>query len=209
MRRFECNANALKMPAIVLLLTSLCGAALFWYSEAYLSSHELRRQQTMNDLNRARDEYRKAVDAEAIIRTSRQQYLQLEQRGFVGDEPRLVWVEALRNSGRKQHLYTLQYELKQRQPLRLTGVEDSEHYQVYASFMHLDIELAHEVDLLRYFSELERDRPAIWALRGCSLTSMALSGTVSLDKPNVKASCELAWYTVKPYSESRAQEESL
>ena len=37
----------------------------------------------------------------------------------------------------------------------------------------------------------------------------ALSGTVSLDKPNVKASCELAWYTVKPYTESQAQEESL
>jgi hypothetical protein len=209
MNRFECNVNALKTPAIVLLLTLLAGAALVWSSEAYLSAHELRRQQARNALNAVREEFRQAMAAETIISTARQRYRELEQRGFIGDEPRLVWIEALRNSGRKHHLYSLQYDLKQRQPLQLAGLDSSEHYRVYGSFMRLDAELAHEVDLLRYFAELERDRPALWTLRGCSLTSMTQRAAISLDKPNIKASCDLAWFTVKPYAADDEQEGSL
>ena len=209
MNRFECNVDALKVPAVILLVTTLASSGLVWLSKAYRVEHETIRQQVMIDLNNARDEYRLAVEAERFLNTSQKRYLQLEQRGFVGDEPRLNWIEALRNSGRNQHLYTLQYDLKQRQPLQLAGPELNQHYRIYGSFMRLDLELAHEVDLLRYFKDLERDRPAVWTLRGCTLSSMALDSRIAFDKPNIKASCELAWYTVKPYSEELQAEESL
>lgn len=199
MERFECNFPALRVSAIVLVLTAAVAAALIWTSNAYLSRQALQRQQARGELSGVRERYRQALEAQDIIRTSRARYERLRQRGFVGDEPRLIWIEALRNSGRRQHLYSLQYDLRQRQPLQLDDLQDNSHYQVYGSFMHLDMELAHEVDLLRYFQDLEAQHPAVWQLRGCSLSSMALEDRVALDKPNVKARCDLAWYTVRAF----------
>lgn len=209
MNRFEYNVGALKAPAIVLLVTTLASAAVVWFSESYLSAHELRLQQARNELNRARDEYRQAVEAKTFVNTVQQRYLQLEQRGFVGNEPRLSWIEALRNSGHKQHLYALQYNLKQRQSLQLTDSDGNGHYQVYGSFMQLDMELAHEVELLRYFDDLERERPGVWSLRGCTLSSVAADNNIALDKPNIRASCELAWYTLMPHSGNSEGEDTL
>lgn len=209
MNRFECDRKALKRPGIVLLATLLACAVLVWSSNVYLSARKVRLQQANADLINVRDEYRQAVEAGTVIRTSQQRYIQLEQRGFIGEEPRLLWIEALRDSGRKHHLYTLQYNLKQREPLQLAGFEGNEHYQVYGSLMQLDIELAHEVDLLRYFSDLERDRPGIWQLRGCALSSVSPDSKITFNKANVKASCELAWYTVKPLSAVDGTEGSL
>jgi len=209
MNRFECDSSAIKRTGIVLLATALAGAALIWASHRYLAVRQTRLQQARIDLGGERDKYRQAVDARTILNTSQQRYMQLEQRGFIGEEPRLVWIEALRNSGRKHHLYTLQYNLKQRQPLQLAGFEGNEYYQVYGSLMQLNFELAHEVDLLRYFAELERDRPAVWQLRGCSLASVTLDRGIALDKANVKASCELAWYTVRPVSPGTEEDETL
>jgi hypothetical protein len=208
MTRLECDYRALKRPFVVLLITALAGTALLWSSNAWLSVHRNRLQQSRASLFDAREEYRQAVEAQTILKTAQQRYMQLEQRGFIGDEPRLLWIEALRDNGRRHHLYTLQYNLKQRQALQLTD-EDSAHYQVYGSFMQLDIELAHEIDLLRYFTDLERERPAVWQLRGCTLSSMIEGGRIAFDKANVKASCELAWYTVKALSADNEGEEGL
>lgn len=199
MERFECNYKALRGGAIVLLLALCAASALVWASDSYLSTQELRRQQARGQLSEAREQYRQALQAQDILRTSRGRYLQLQQRGFVGDEPRLIWIEALRDSGRRQHLYSLQYDLKQRQPLQMDEMQDNGHYQIYGSFMNIDMELAHEVDLLRYFRDLDAQHPAVWQLRGCSLSSLVTDGHVALDRPNIKARCDVAWYTVGAY----------
>ena len=49
--------------------------------------------------------------------------------------------------------------------------ENTEYYQVYVSPMQLNLELAHEVDLLRYFRDLDKDRPGVYQLRGCTLST--------------------------------------
>lgn len=209
MNPLDDHGKALKGPALALLLTALVGAAALWTSEAYKTLRETRLQQARTALSAAREDYRQAVEAGDILRTSQQHYRQLRQRGFVGDEQRLMWIESLRSTGRKHHLYNLQYNLHQRQTLQLADVENSEHYQLYVSPMQLQLELTHEVDLLRYFADLDRDRPGLYQLRGCSLSSMLVAGEISLDKANVKASCDLAWYTVQPNSETGESEEAL
>jgi hypothetical protein len=179
------------------LAAGLAGAALVWNSNSYKVACENRLLQARSDLSVARDSYRRAIDADDILKTSQQRYRLLRDRGFIGDEPRLLWIEALRNIGQQRHLYNLQYNLQQRQELPIADGESTEHYRVYESVMHLDLDLAHEVDLLRYFSALDRDPPGVYQLRDCTLSTLFGSNEVSLDKANISASCNLAWFTVK------------
>jgi hypothetical protein len=203
------NRKALTQPAMILAAVAVICSALWWTSDRYKNARVTALQHARSDLNMARDEYRLAVEADGILRTSHQRYRQLEQRGFVGDEPRLLWVESLRTSGREHHLYNLQYSLRQRQAVQLGEFEGAEHYQLYVSRMQLQLDLAHEVDLLRYFSNLDSQRPAVYQLRSCTLKPLLSDNDIALNKANVNATCELLWYTVKDLASIEPDEELL
>ncbi len=206
MNRFEIDYVELRRPALALLGVLLVSAILIWASDAFMSSRELQLKNARSGLDAIRSEYRRAVEAGDILRTSQQRYGELQQRGFIGEEPRLIWIESMRNSGRDNRLYNLQYSLKQQQPLTLADFETTEYYQLYTSPMSIQMELSHEVDLIRFFAQLNREQPAIYRLRGCTLKPMFGTEGIALDEGNVSANCELAWYTVKPRSDSTEED---
>jgi hypothetical protein len=206
MERLEIHASELRRPALVLLAVLLMSAALVWASDAFHNTRERHLDSARSGLDSVRTDYRLAVEADSILRTSQQRYRELQQRGFIGEEPRLIWIESMRNSGRTNRLYNLQYSLKQQQPLTLSDQDYTEYYQLYTSPMSVQMELTHEVDLIRFFAELDNERPAIYRLRGCTLQPMFGGEGIALDKANVSASCEIAWYTVKRRSEDTGED---
>lgn len=198
MKRLELDRDMLIAPAKRLLLiagvVSLFAGSSAWYSG---SRHEkLARERA--DLNVLRAEYRDAVEAGGILRTSQQRYHDLEQRGFIGDEPRLLWIESLRNSGQSQRLYNLKYNLNQRRPVTLGNGPQTSHYQLFASPMKLHLDLAHEGRLIAFFENLRSERPAVYQLHDCTATPTFGGNNVSFDKANLTADCELAWFTARP-----------
>jgi len=206
MERFEIHSSELRRPALVLLGVLLLSAALVWASDAFWSARERHLESARSGLDTVRTEYRLAVEAGNILRTSQQRYSELQQRGFVGEEPRLIWIESMRNSGHANRLYNLQYSLKQQQPLTLSDQDYTEYYQLYTSTMSVQLELKHEIDLIRFFTELDNEKPAIYRLRGCTLKPLFGADGIAMDKANVFASCDIAWYTVKRRSEDTGEE---
>lgn len=206
MERFKFHASELRRPALVLLGVLLMSTALVWVSDAFWSAHERQLDSARSSLDSVRTDYRLAVEADNIIRTSQQRYRELQQRGFIGEEPRLIWIESMRNSGRANRLYNLQYSLKQQEPLTLSDQDYTEYYQLYTSPMSVQLELTHEVDLIRFFAELDHEKPAIYQLRGCTLKPLFGPEGIALHRANVSASCEIAWYTVKRHSEDTGED---
>ncbi|GMQ89290.1 MAG: hypothetical protein BMS9Abin09_0762 [Gammaproteobacteria bacterium] len=202
MKRFEIHRIELRQPALALLGALLVSATLVWGSDAFRDTRERYLDTARSNLDTVRTDYRRAIEADNILRTSQQRYRELQQRGFIGDEPRLLWIESLRNSGHANRLYNLQYSLKQQRPLTLSDLDYTEYYQLYTSPMSVQLELKHEVDLIRFFAELDHERPAIYRLRGCTLKPMFESGDIAFDKANVAATCDISWYTVKRRSEN-------
>jgi len=196
MSRFEIDTRTLKQPLLILAGVVVLAALLLYAVHDYKQARLNARQQAQADLAMARDTYRQTVEAYGILKTSQQRYLHLQQRRFVGAEPRLLWVESLRESGREQNLYNLQYNLHQRQEARFSDTEPLEHYQLYSSAMQLHLELAHEVDLLRYFADLEQHQPAVYQVRGCTLKPLFTEARVSLHAANVSVKCDVRWYTL-------------
>ncbi len=198
MKLFEFSRQALKRPALALGVATVVSLCLIWFSAQYKDTHQGHLNQARSSLNIIRNEFRLASQAGDILNTSGHRYKQLQQRGFIGEEPRLIWIEALRSSGIKHNVYTLEYRLKQQQALSLESIGQSQYYQLFASLMHLHLDLAHEVDLIRFFASLEEEQAAIFRLSGCSLSpAFGLDG-VSDSKPNITADCDLIMYTAKP-----------
>lgn len=196
MSRFEADSRALKRPALVLAVVAIFAALLLWASYTYKAHNLSALRQARAELDGVRNDYQLAQEADGILRSSQQRYRQLLHRGFIGPEPRLQWIESLRETGREHHLYNLKYNLRQRQRVALSGMETTEHYQIYTSAMQLRLDLAHEVDLLRYFADLNHRQPAVYQIRACSLKPTFADSNVALDAANVNVKCELLWYTV-------------
>jgi hypothetical protein len=201
MARFEFDASVLRRPAIALLLVLTVAATLVWLSGAYRADREAELQRARAELGSVRTQYRLAVEAGGIIRASHRQHAALRQRGFVGAEQRLLWIESLRNSGLQSRVLNLNYSLKQQQAVQLAGAEYSASYQLYASPMQLNVELTHEVDLLRFFAALEQEQVGVYQIDACYLNPLFSDSKVDSEKANVAASCQLRWYTVRPLDE--------
>lgn len=207
MTGFEFDRNELKMPALRLLAAIAVAASLIWVSDNFKTSRQMQLDRARSELNQVRSEYRLALEAGDIIISSQQRYRDLQLRNFIGDEPRLLWIESLRNSGAERKLYNVQYSLRRQQPLLLEGFDGTEHYQVYASPMRLHLELAHEVDLVRFFASLNKEQPAVYQVRGCNLAPMFDAKGVAMDRANVSVDCDLLWFTVNLLSDAGVDEQ--
>ncbi len=197
MKLFEIDKDMLRAPLQCLLLVAVVTGLLGGLSTWYTNTQHGELLGARGDLNVLRAEYRDAVEAGGILRTSQQRYHDLEQRGFIGDEPRLLWIESLRNSGQTQRLYSLKYNLRQQQPIRMNGGPETSHYQLYASPMQLHLDVAHEGRLVSFFDGLRNERPGVYRLHACTLTPSFSKGQVLFDKPNVSADCDLIWFTAR------------
>jgi ribosomal protein L20 len=207
MAEFEFDRSELKVPVLRLLAVLAVAAALVWLSDSFKTSRQMELERARGELSQVRSEYRLALEAGDIIKSSQQRYRDLQLRNFIGDEPRLLWIESLRNSGAERKLYNVQYSLRRQQPLMLEGFDSTEHYQVYASPMRLHLELAHEADLVRFFASLNKEQPAVYQVRGCNLAPMFDAKGVAMDRANVSVDCELLWFTVNPLSDASLEEQ--
>ncbi len=197
MAKLEIHRDMLRSPLQRLLIVSVLVSFLAGLSHWYASTERDHLLHERADLNVLRDEYRDAIEAGGILKTSQQRYHELEQLGFIGKEPRLLWIESLRNSGQSQQLYNLKYNLNQQQPVRLSGGPQTSHYQLYASPMQLHLDLAHEGRLVAFFKHLRNERPAVYQLRACTLTPDFDNNHVKLHKPNISATCDILWFTAR------------
>jgi hypothetical protein len=203
MDRFEADWASLKKPLTILAVLGCVSLAHIWFSGYYRHDRQTLLDRASAELEMQRSKYRFAVEAGNIMQTSRQRYADLEQRHFIGDEKRLLWIESLRSSGRKEQLYNLRYSLKQQRPVY--SDEDSfVYFEINASSMSLHLELRHEGHLVGFFEQLKQDRAAVYQLQACSLSSKFGEDGVQFENPNIFADCDLVWYTLRPLSEQQA-----
>lgn len=142
-------------------------------------------------------EYRAAMESEQILRTEAERFEQLRAQGFIGPEPRLRWIEDVRETATRAGLLAIRYELEPRSaaPANMAPVATGS-FQLFASLMRLELELRHEGDLLNFLGLLEERRGGLFELTACSLRHTREAGEISLQEGNVKADCELRWYSL-------------
>lgn len=153
---------------------------------------EIQQREIRARLNRAPDEERELRDKIALFQ-------QLQERGIIGQEERLNWVEQIARIKTARRLFDFQYELAPQKPLAdvtLPGGPVAGDYELMSSSMNLRMPLLHEDDLLGFLADLRRNVHAHLMVRDCTIdrTPQAQDRAIAAQ---LQAICSIDWITLR------------
>lgn len=191
---------------IRLALVSLAGAVGIGMAAVFASSwyrHDAANNQHQAQLSRdaAYTRFAHVENEKQEIRTFQPQYLVLRERGLIGEENRLNWVDQIRQIQEQRRLPPLTYEIEPQQPIRIDGRLPLGGYLLRGSRMTLHMDLLHEGDMFNFFDDL-RQR-SYFAVQDCSMKRTGGAQNVP-NAPTLAADCTLNWLTLIPAAEANA-----
>jgi len=194
------DLGRLKWAIALLVMLSAAGGGTVWTAlqtqksgDRDLKAATAARNEIRTKLARARDE-----QAELLDKIGR--FEALKQRGFIGEEYRLDWVETLAKIKVARRLQRLDYDFAPQRPVEaamLPGGSSAAGYTFVASQMRMKVQLLHEEELLALIESIRNAVPAMIQIRSCSLARITTAATDRSNPAQLTAECTLEWVTVK------------
>jgi hypothetical protein len=182
----------------VALLMIAIGAAALYYSHSARTRAELARDLVMAQRQESDGKLKQVRDEEIEIKQKSILFTRLQERGIIGPEQRLEWVELLKEIRDKRRLIDLQYEIA---PQRLLDGNPTGSYAFHSSAMKLQLRLLHEEDLTRLIGDLRSQAKALIRVRSCDVARLPASADErSGRRANLSAECEIDWLTLREVS---------
>lgn len=194
MNRFS---TTLTLPLLVLLSTLLIVLAMVKISNdrADMALRNLDSQQMQ--MRDAQLRVQKSGIERDLISRHLPDYQKLDAIGFVGDERRINWLDALRNANQKGGMFGINYDISARKADPQFGTPSIGQLQVMQSRMKLRFPMLHEGDLLKLLEYLSEQNVGVFVINTCKITRTSPALTVRF-QPNLTGECELAWVTAQP-----------
>lgn len=177
-----------------LLMLAVAAVALY-FSYGAKAAAQLARERAMAQRQEADGKLRQVREEEIEIRQKSLLFTQLQERGIIGQEQRLEWVELLKEIRDQRRLIDLQYEIA---PQRLLEGKPTGSFSFHSSTMKLQLKLLHEEDLTRLIGDLRRQARALIRVGSCDLTRPPAAAAERGDgQANLLANCEIDWLTLQ------------
>lgn len=211
------RTRAPTLPLIVLMavLLAVTGALNFSLNKVQTARQQFSAQQAQ--LREAQTRvYQSGAEKELIVRYL-PGYQQLAALGFVGEEQRINWLNALRVVNQKGGLFGVDYEISPRRPYIVPIVPPplpppaspsspspplaAGTMHVMQSVMKLRFQLLHEEDLPAFFDLLSKQQAGLFLLDQCTLRRTAGSAAPAPTlrfQANLAADCQVSWITAQP-----------
>lgn len=198
--------HAIKVPLVVLLaVTVLAGAGVWWSSEQLEQAKTARQQQTLAN-QAARDKLHRSDTEKQLIQQYQGAYRALGARGVIGAENRLAWLESVQQANRDAQLYGLDYSLDPREvalvPLSLGQTNSS--VTLRQTVMRIKMPILVEDDLTHFLDALQQRTQGLYRVRMCQISHAAAAPLQAINRPELEVECELLWYTVAATGESES-----
>lgn len=198
------HLNDLKAPLAVLLVVALAGAGLLAWTRSLIARDQQSLLAQENQLRDARTRFQRSGDERDLIARYMAPFQELRGRGLIGPESRINWLDALRLANQQARLYGAEYQVGTQQPYAYAQEFNAARLGMAQSLMKLTLQLAHEGELMRFFSLLETQNAGTFDINQCVLDRTIVPGAVaSPQQPNLRAECELAWITINPEPSER------
>ena len=144
-----------------------------------------------------------SVENNQIIDEFESNFLRLVNQGVVGEEDRLSWFETIQNTAKSRGMPLVKYSISSQQLLTEDNLKSKyDGIDVYKSMMTLDITMAHEGDLFALLNDLEK-ADGLFTVDLCDIEKNGYK-RVNTDN-NMKARCELGWYTFRGSKSSQGK----
>jgi hypothetical protein len=178
--------------AIVLVLSA--GGA--YYTDRLLEQGRAALLSAEGQLAEARKRVQQSGEERDMIAAYVAPYTDLVQRGVVGEEQRLSWVDALREANSQTKLYGVEYEVGAQQPYPFAAEVQATGLPVQQSLMRLKFGILYEDDLLAFFRALQNQNTGAFSVNQCVLQRLSRDTLRPANAPMLQAECELAWITI-------------
>lgn len=187
--------------SLILLAASLLLSALLLFGTSYLKDQaEQQHQAEQQALIQARTQLLQASADEAGWKIFLPRYQSLAKRGWIGQERRLAWLEAIDAVHRQYRLFPVAYQISAQAPYTLQGIPPPEQLDVLASRMTVKLPLLHEGDLIDFLDGLKRASVGFFMTQGCRIQreASAPGDDSSQLQATLSAECTLDWLTLHP-----------
>jgi len=196
MARAKTDWTVLRGAFGVLGICALLGGAMLAGSYYFHDAMEKEYRRHQNRFMSISRRYLAVDEEERIIRKLYPRFVALYNRGVIGSEDRLSWLEALRAASGAAGIDELSYRIDSREMLEPEYPVSAPGFEVYASTMTLDMEMRHEGVLVRLLRQLERQAPGLFTVRRCQLVRAQPQIAPEGRRNNVAGACELDWLTL-------------
>lgn len=189
--------HKLRSPLLALVIIAALAIGLVGIAQNYSRQQAgaLDRQQRL--LLAAQQRYQASGSEQAQIVASLPQYQRLIDKGFVGEERRIEWVDALRDRQQRHKLFAIKYNIGQQEDYKPMFTPDLGGFVLRRSVMLLDLDLLHEGDMLQLIDSLASSTTTPFMLRDCAINRLGTATALSLQLvANLHAQCELDWLTL-------------
>jgi len=144
-----------------------------------------------------------SVENNQIIDEFESNFLKLVNQGVVGEEDRLSWFETIQNTAKSRGMPLVKYSISSQQALKEDNLKSKYNgIDVYKSMMTLDITMAHEGDLFALLNDLEI-ADGLFTVDLCHIEKNGYKRVNT--ENNMKARCELGWYTFRGSNSSKGK----
>jgi hypothetical protein len=177
--------------ALIVSIALFAGGQYIWHKAS--DAHEAER----SSLNSVRGQYQSLDDERRLIEDYLPRFEELDEKGIIGEEHRLNWVEALREAASLVKLPGLRYEIYEQKEYIPEFPVETGTLKLYGSDMSLEIALLHEGDLPALLRVLRRQAQGVYSVQECKLIRPDEELQRNPKKPNLRATCELTWFTIR------------
>ena len=187
------DLGLIRLAGACFALALTLSVGLIGVSAWYLQRQSARLVQAQQLRGVAFDQLSHVENEKLEIRSYQPQFIELRNKGLIGEENRLEWIDAIRHIQEGRKLLPITYEIDAQQGVRLEARMPLGDYRLRASRMSLHMDLLHEMDLFNFLDDLKRR--SYYALQDCSLkrTSAVQNGAIA---PTLAADCTLYWLTL-------------
>ena len=194
------DCKHLQWAIAFLVLMVMAGAGSVWFTLQLKKSSEVAFKQAsaarldiQTKLARAREEQQELLDKMGRFQA-------LKDRGYIGAEQRLDWVEAIARVKVARRIFKLDYEFAPQRPADsslLPGGAKAGGFEIMSSQMRMQIHLLHEAELLAFLADLRNAVQALVHVRSCTMERIAPTTIDRGTNAQIKAECTLEWITLK------------
>ncbi len=186
---------ALARSLMVFVALLIINIILVSTSSIYMNDIYSEQQSAKRAMRIWQSKINSSVANNQIIDEFERNFLKLVDQGVVGAENRLSWFETIQQTAKKRGMPSVKYSISTQKILDKANLKkEYQGIDVFKSIMTLDIKMAHEGDLFALLNDLRR-ADGLYTIDKCDIEKISRKGVDS--ENNMKAFCELGWYTFK------------
>ena len=194
-----------KKALIIFVAIALSMVTVVSLSDMYKWNADEEDVKAKREMRKWRNKIEEANKNNQILVKHENTFKQLKDNSVIGDENRLSWVEVVQKTAQQRGMAAVKYSISN-QVLQDKKTLDKRYkgIDVFKSTMSLDMKFMHEGDLFAMLNALRSHARGLSVVDRCDVELINKSEmdelSVEMARENMRAYCELSWYTLKKAS---------